>query len=42
MHDPRSAASRAFEHIAQSLLGPAADNTKGRRKGARAKKSSKK
>ena len=33
MHDPRSAASRAFEHIADSLLGPAADTGKGRRKG---------
>jgi pilus assembly protein CpaE len=36
-HDPRSAAARAFEHIAQSLLGPAIDTGKGRRKGTRKK-----
>lgn len=41
MHDPRSAAARALEHIAQSLLGPAVDTGKGRRKSARSKKSKK-
>lgn len=41
MHDPRSAASRAFEHIAESLLGPAVDVGKGRRKGGFAKRSKK-
>jgi pilus assembly protein CpaE len=37
MHDPRSAASRAFEQIAASLLGPSMDPTKGRRKSVRKK-----
>jgi pilus assembly protein CpaE len=37
MHDPRSAAARAFEQVAASLLGPSADVGKGRRKGARKK-----
>ncbi|GMU78483.1 MAG: hypothetical protein AMXMBFR46_12780 [Acidimicrobiia bacterium] len=37
MHDPRSAAARAFEHLAQSLLGPAAAPGKGRRKRTRNK-----
>ena len=32
MHDPRSAASRAFEHIADAVLGPAVETGK-RRKG---------
>jgi pilus assembly protein CpaE len=40
-HDPRSAAARAFEHIAQTLMGSPADTRKGRRKSAR-KKTSKK
>jgi MinD-like ATPase involved in chromosome partitioning or flagellar assembly len=40
-HDPRSAAARAFEHMAQSLTGFPTDSGKGRRKGGR-KKSSKK
>lgn len=30
MRDPRCAASRALEHVAASLLGPAADGAKGR------------
>jgi pilus assembly protein CpaE len=37
MHDPRAAASRALEQIAVSLLGPAIDSGKGRRKGMRKK-----
>jgi len=37
MHDPRSAAARAFEQIAASLLGPAVETSKGRRKGTRKK-----
>jgi pilus assembly protein CpaE len=40
-HDPRSAAARAFEHMAQSLTGSVNDAGKGRRKTAR-KKSPKK
>jgi pilus assembly protein CpaE len=40
MRDPRSAAARAFEHIAQSLRGPTRPNDKSRRKG-RTKKSKK-
>jgi pilus assembly protein CpaE len=36
-HDPRSAAARAFEQIAASLLGPGFDTGKGRRKGPRKK-----
>jgi len=40
-HDPRSAAARAFEHMAQSLTGFSTDSGKGRRKVGR-KKSSKK
>ena len=36
-HDPRSAAARAFEQIAASLLGPGVDTGKGRRKGTRKK-----
>jgi pilus assembly protein CpaE len=39
MHDPRSAAARAFEHIAETLLGPALDRgAKGKRKAKKAKK----
>lgn len=37
MHDPRSAASRAFEHIAESLLGPALEAGKRKRKAKKAK-----
>jgi len=40
-HDPRSAAARAFEHLAQSLTGASVETRKGRRKNAR-KKSAKK
>ena len=36
-HDPRSAAARAFEHMAQSLTGATADGAKGRRKSHRKK-----
>ena len=36
-HDPRSAAARAFEQIAASLLGPGTELGKGRRKGTRKK-----
>jgi pilus assembly protein CpaE len=36
-HDPRSAAARAFEQIAASLLGPGFDTGKGRRRGTRKK-----
>ena len=36
-HDPRSAAARAFEHMAQSLTGTTADAAKGRRKSSRKK-----
>jgi MinD-like ATPase involved in chromosome partitioning or flagellar assembly len=36
-HDPRSAASRAFEQIAASLVGPGFETGKGRRKGTRKK-----
>lgn len=39
MHDPRSAVSRAFEHVAVSLLGPSAGAGKGRRRGVLGKKS---
>jgi pilus assembly protein CpaE len=39
MHDPRSAVSRAFEHMAVSLLGPSAGVGKGRRRGVLGKKS---
>ena len=41
VHDPGSAASRALEHIAESLLGPAAETRRGRRRSAAAKKSKK-
>jgi pilus assembly protein CpaE len=41
MHNPGSASARAFEHIAESLLGPAAGSGKGRRKSAFAKKAKK-
>jgi pilus assembly protein CpaE len=41
MHDPRCAASRAFEHMAASLLGPAADAVRRGRKGGRVRKSKK-
>ena len=37
MHDPRSAASRAFEHIAESLLGPALAVGKRKRKAKKSK-----
>ncbi len=36
-HDPRSAAARAFEHMAQTLSGSAMDTGKGRRKNTRKK-----
>jgi pilus assembly protein CpaE len=42
IHDPRSAASRAFEHIAESLLGPELASGKGRRKAKKAEKSANK
>jgi pilus assembly protein CpaE len=41
MREPRSAASRAFEHIADALLGPSADGAKGKRRARKAKKAKK-
>jgi pilus assembly protein CpaE len=41
MHDPRCAASRAFDHIARTLAGAAGDQG-AKRKGSRSKKSGKK
>lgn len=38
VHDPRSAAARAFEHIADALLGPTPGTGKRRRKAKKAKK----
>jgi len=41
IHEPRSAASRAFEHIADSLLGSALTTGKGRRDAKKAEKAEK-
>ena len=38
VHDPRSAAARAMEHIAVSLLGPQGQGGKGKRRAKKAKK----
>ena len=38
MHDPRSAAARAFENIADTLLGPTGGTGKSKRKAKKAKK----
>jgi hypothetical protein len=38
MHDPRSAAARAFEHIADTMLGSQPGSGNGKRKPKKSKK----